>query len=162
MPASRPCDPRRRLPEESVYPGGHYGRPRRATSVPDRSWPRWRLPRAVGPMNDNITINSAELIAVIGTITGAVGILFRTLMAEMTKSYNIMLAEKDKQIAEITRLADLRYADMRADRDFQMAARARDQETILTAVTVTKEGVLAMRTILERQDAGQRLPGGSP
>lgn len=113
-------------------------------------------------MITDISLSGSE-IALFGGLLGAVWgfmmLLFRMLMAEKDRNFITMLAEKNRELEALRTQADARYGEMRADRDFFRAANTQQQETVVASVAIIKDGVLAMRALLEdriRSDRGPR------
>jgi hypothetical protein len=108
---------------------------------------------------DNINISGSELAlftALLGSVTGAVSVLFRMLMTEKNTNFASMLAAKNDQILEERKQADLRYTDMKADRDLFKDMFDKQQGTVVASITVITEGVAFVKKTLEQADLPER------
>jgi hypothetical protein len=108
---------------------------------------------------DNINISGSELAlftALLSTVAGVVSVLFRMLMAEKSSNFASMLVIKNEQILEERRQADLRYSDMKNDRDLFKDMFDKQQSTIVASITVITEGVAFVRKTLEQSDLPER------
>lgn len=79
-------------------------------------------------------VGLVEIIAMLSAVTGAVGYLFRALMAQ-----------KDLTYAEAMRSATERYTDMKEDRDFWRREHEDLQTTQVEMLVVVRDGVIAVR-----------------